>query len=296
MAWFAYVIWGACIASLLVVVALLVRFLRTGARDDQHGSVAVPSVKLAPPQGDEGRRRLKRLLSVPVGHGLSAEDARELFGGASIFTATEELSCGDVDPGLLAAVAERFNLSTDWLEGRDDRIYPILGFNNDLPGFARFLDGLIAEYGQVRLHALVPQGQDLSGDAYDAVVCLVVSVEIGQHSGKVVRRYYPINYEYELSYPPARQQFEALVLVAARRGVTMEGGELPVRLLARVVEGKIIPGVALAELGPRRWSPAELIFGSQEEATGGSGPEVARVVGYLKEKGWSVALPDEVKN
>lgn len=172
------------------------------------------------------------------GHGVTVVDIKN--DDALLPKLTEE---------ILDAAVELFAIRREWLDGAEEKIYPLHDFYKKPEEFGPFLDKLgigADKYFHGVLY--VPET-----DAYYAHAVLVISEPVGWIGDKEIYRYHICN-DWLFTYWKSRAYLTACVATAWRKGLCLQGGVVSAKQIEPIANGTAF--LELSDIGlPSRGKP-----------------------------------------
>lgn len=180
-----------------------------------------------------------------IGHGLTLRDVQD-----------DTSLLAKLDEPLLEAVCERFAVRREWLDGAESQIYPYHDFYKNPEGFAKFIDGILANNPDAQLQGVLLAPTECG----EAFALLILQETTGHVGDKPIYRYHLCNNWY-FEYWKARAYLAACIALSWKRGVFIHGKYLPKNEIDRLAMGEALlgwGGEGLWAIGGARWYPEDM--------------------------------------
>lgn len=176
-----------------------------------------------------------RFIRLFEAHGVHRNQIPRFFGhGITIADVNDEKKLlPKLTEEILDAAVELFAARREWLDGADERIYPLHDFYKHPEEFETFLNEIQAAKPESRISGFLfaPESKD-----YGAEALIVLEVPIGGVGEKEINRFH-LCHNWFFSYWKARAYLTACVAIAWRRGIHLYGRVVDEKSIKKFSDG-----------------------------------------------------------
>ena len=188
---------------------------------------------------------------------------------------------------IIADTVKYFNIEQDWLEGKDEPIYPYFYVYKDLPQYIDFLIDLKSKHPFVNGFAIKQIDDKLKKNGPHQSIVLIFQANIHdweQSNDEPIWKYYIIRDEYSWGYWKTRFQLKAMFYIAHAFDIHVAGCQMTEQEIGNLVGGRAFPGPLLEGKSHVAWHPTEYIFTHEESAAVRDHEEVSAVRDFIGEE------------